>query len=178
MKRRNMRRDDANVRFILERKYAERPFADECCSGVAGLIEMLKVSEPVVAGGLKIIDVGYAWLQFAFRDKNYWLTVLFDDTDSIVEYYFDITAGNYFDEDGGPWFYDSFLDVVMTPAPDGKIILLDEDELEDALAKGLIDGDLHALAKSTADALIKQIEGREADLRAFVMKYYRELKGG
>lgn len=173
MKRRIMRRDDENVSAILERRYWEKPFAEGDWRGVAGLIEMLRVSKPVVVGNLKIIDAGMAWLQFAFFDKNYWLTVLLDEKGEVVQYYFDITAGNFFDEEGGPWFYDLYLDVTMEA--DGIVKLLDEDELAQALTQGLIDEDLYALAKNTAEVLIEEITGKKDELRDFVTKILNTL---
>ena len=39
---------------------------------------------------------------------------MYDDKDELIELYFDITNGNYFEELSNPYFYDLFLDIVVT----------------------------------------------------------------
>ena len=169
----------SNFTWLIDKKYSQKIYDDHCFDGVVSLTEILQVSKPIIivdhkGKQVKLADVGYKWLRFAFRDKNYWLTVMFDENDHIVEFYFDITTGSVIEEDGNAWYLDLFLDVVMDA--EGNIALLDENELDEALDNGAIDAEQHKFAHDTANFLVNEISGRHECLRAFATKYYQELR--
>ena len=159
---------------VTQRRYEYLNVKDDKFDGAVGLIEMLEVRGPLTVNfkndKIKIVDKGYKCLQFAFRDKFYWLTVMLDETDKITEYYFDVTCGNYIEPDGASWFYDLFLDVVVDSG--GRISLLDEDELSEALAEKNITHEQYDLAVETAKRLMGVLEGRVNELEAFCLRYY------
>ena len=99
---------------------------------------------------------------------------MFDENDNIIQYYYDITFGNYIENDGTSWFFDLYLDVVMQP--DGRILLLDEDELLEAFKNNIVNRHQYDLAHHTANSLINEIKGQEKRLSEFCMKYYMELR--
>ena len=63
------------------------------------------------------------------------MSAAYDEKNEIIEWYFDI-ARCIGKENGIPYEDDFYLDVVLTP--NGKIILLDEDEFEEAFKRNEI----------------------------------------
>ena len=80
-----------------------------------------------------IADAGYSWLQVALKDRYFWATVMFDDMGNFLQGYFDITAGNSFEDMDNPKFQDMYLDLVLLS--DGRILVLDREELEGLLVE-------------------------------------------
>lgn len=154
LKRRTMAREEWPR--LISREYAWRAVNAPGFDGEIGLIRILRVREPlfVKAGEreLKIADDGYSWLQLAPRFHNWWLTIMLDPLGEIVEYYFDVTLKNVLTGDGRSYFIDMFLDVVALPG--GGTWLLDEDELDQALAEGCITQPEYDAARATANALM------------------------
>lgn len=56
-------------------------------------------------------------------------------TTEIVEWYTDITRKNAVDENRNPYCDDLYLDVALLP--DGSVLVLDENELKNALDSGI-----------------------------------------
>jgi len=68
---------------------------------------------------------------------EYWkIAVGVSPENELVEWYFDISSGNYLDDSGMPCIDDLYLDLIVQPS--GKTITLDADELQEALDKNLI----------------------------------------
>lgn len=133
MKRRDWRR-------ITRRDDAIRIVEKDGKREAEGILCIKQVTEPLfVQSGterINIADAGYTWVQIAREDAPVWLTSMFNAEDRLVQVYFDITAGNRFDNPENPTFRDMYLDVVLTPA--GEFFVLDQDELDDALTLGEI----------------------------------------
>ena len=154
MDRRDLRRSD--WRRITRRRYVCRPCARDGIEGVAALIAIDAVSEPLTVddghgGRVVIADAGYTWLQFAPKDRFFWLTVMFDPDGRLVQMYFDITAGAEFGDPENPTFEDMYLDIVVSAS--GETRLLDADELDAALARGAIDRPAYDAANAHGRAL-------------------------
>ena len=135
---RDMRRSDWHR--ILEREYKASPCSFQGMKGVVSLLQIKEVTEPLIVqgedGGILIADKGYSWLQVAFKEQFFWATVMYDDKGNFMQGYFDITAGNDFEDVENPTFRDMYLDLVLLD--DGRILVLDEDELEEAFKKSEI----------------------------------------
>lgn len=161
---------------ILERAQAFMPFEREGLKGWAGLIEMKRVTAPlavpVLGERLTIADEGFRWLQIAPEDENWWLTVMFNRTGETVQYYFDVSLRNEIDGVCSR-FSDLYLDVVLLP--DGRLALLDADELDEALAEGAIAPEEHALAVRTADGLMQSIPGNRKCWKRSAEKFLTSL---
>jgi predicted RNA-binding protein associated with RNAse of E/G family len=147
-------------------------------SGEAYLIRIDELTAPLRktyddGSSVTIVDVGYRWLQLAPESGRWWLTVMFDSSLSVVQYYFDITAGSNLLGGADSFFTDLFLDVVMMP--DGKIIVLDEDELEQALEEHIIDPVTFDIVKKDAAALIADLEGNAPALEKLCREILMEL---
>lgn len=130
---RDMRRSDWHR--ILERRYTVRPCSFQGMEGVVSLLQIQKVTEPLMVPGengekVLIADAGYSWLQVAFKEQFFWATVMYDDKGRFMQGYFDITGGNSFVDMKNPTFQDMYLDLVLLEG--GRILVLDRDELDEA----------------------------------------------
>ena len=131
---RDMRRSDWHR--ILERNYTVSSCTFQGMEGIVSLLQIQKVTEPLMVSGengekVLIADKGFSWLQVAFREQFFWATVMFDNQGQFLQAYFDITAGNIFDDMENPKFRDMYLDLVLLE--DGRILVLDRDELDEAM---------------------------------------------
>ena len=155
-------------------RYAEKTYGDFHC--VIGLLTIDEVSSPLkktmFGKELVLADKGYRWLQIAPADESWWLTVMIDPNDNIVQYYYDITDRNILDGENSR-FYDLYLDVVILP--DGNATILDGDELNAALKDGIITNTQYEAATTTAEQLLQNVPLNIDELEEFVMTVYREL---
>ena len=167
----------ANWGRILARRSAFGEVHTERMDAVAELLLLEKTAKPLVTTvlgqHLTIVDDGYAWLQVAPRGENWWLSVMFDADRNLIQYYFDVTRKNVL-AGCDSYFEDLFLDVVALPT--GKVTLLDEDELEQALAEGVITEAEAVLARETAARLLAGVPQNIKKLEAFCQRLLCELK--
>ena len=161
---------------ILSRRDTFCEWKTESMSGIAGLIRMDSVTAPlsktVNGTQIRIVDAGYSWMQIGAETKNWWLTVMFDEREEIVQYYFDITLDNIICGRDS-YFRDLFLDVAALP--EREIELLDLNELEEAFAEGNISRKEYDLALKTADRLMRELPQYWKELREFCRKMYCKL---
>lgn len=139
--------DRSDWKRILKKKYAQSYVDRKEFKGYITLLHTIKVSEPLFVnyGERKvcIVNDGFMWLQQFPLEKNHSVTTMFDANGEIVQWYIDICLQNGI-ENNIPWMDDLFLDIVLLPT--GEMIVKDADELDDALAKGIIDKPLYDLA--------------------------------
>jgi len=85
---------------------------------------------------LCLVSDSYKWLMYLPLNEFWCITVFFSPENEILDWYFDITLGNFLDEEGMPCMNDLYLDLVIQP--NGQTITLDADELQEALETGEI----------------------------------------
>ena len=145
--------------------------------GYVTSLELIKVKKPLYVfmyrNKLKVADDGYVWYMLFPDDKHYSLTAMVDHEGNFVQCYFDVVFKNELNEDGIPGFDDLFLDVVFTP---NDSILLDEEDLSEALREGLVDPDTADLAYFTAKRILDETEGHFEELCHFISTCVRPLK--
>ena len=148
---------------------AETKYIADIYSGYASLIRIDKVSRrleiPTDGGMLCIGDDGYRWLTFLPDNSHWCMTAIYNQAYEIVEWYFDMTKENGVDAQGNPYQDDLFLDVVLSP--DGKITVLDEDELQEALDCGDITRQEYDMAHEVCCVLIRDFLSAEHAVRDF-----------
>lgn len=154
---------------IVQRSFGWKNVDRGDFSGVAAKLWLEKVRAPLSVsscGGRKltIADDGYAWLQLAPRNAHWWLTAMYDQTGTLVQCYFDITRQNHVDGRAS-CFEDLMLDVIFTP--EESPVLLDEDELREALSLGHITREEAAMAQQEARSLMEGLRLRGQALFAF-----------
>lgn len=159
-----------------QRDFRCRYQKDDFFEGGIGLITFTGLTEPEVVDGpegkLCIGDNRYQWLEMAPKDGNYVITTMFRENE-IFQHYVDITLRNEVAENGDAVFYDMFLDVVVTK--DGKALILDEDELEEAYKEGVIGIKEYELAKRTAEEVIDLFASEKEKLEERICGYCQLL---
>lgn len=164
---RDMRR--SNWHRILEREYTVSPCSFQNMEGVVSLLQIRKVTEPLLVPGengekVLIADAGYSWLQVAFKEQFFWATVMYDPEGRFMQGYFDITGGNIFEDMENPKFQDMYLDLVLLA--DRRILVLDQDELDEALEQNEITEEQYAQTVKAGEELYRFLkENGEAFLK-------------
>lgn len=138
---------DYNIKFII----------NDYLDYYVCIKKIIKRSKPfIVSNGDCLIDNNYQMIEVIPKNENYTMRVYLNDKNEILQYYFDISLKNGLDEDTLiPYYEDLYLDVTYN---NGKIELLDYDELEEALHDGVIDDNQFNLAKDTANLLIEELK--------------------
>ncbi len=123
--------------------------------GYIGLIEIEEVANPQVwqckGEDVTVCDKGMKWLTILPETEFYCITAMMDANWRARVWYIDMIAEKGIDEDGIPYFYDLYLDLIAFP--DGTVLVDDRDELEDALACGDITREQYDLALLTCSEL-------------------------
>ncbi len=128
-----------------------------------------KIKNPyILENGLCMRDTGYKWLEFYDYNSKVRLTAMYNEKNEIFEWYFDI-ARVIGKENGIPYEDDLYLDVLLTK--DGKTILLDEDELKEALERREITKEEFDETYDIANKLIKRLDGNKEKVKEFTDKY-------
>jgi len=128
---------------------------EESMHGYAAHIKILDVERPFIVGdGVCIGDAGYSWTQFMPDNENWALCAMCDNHGNIIEWYFDITRENAVDEKDSPYYEDLYLDLVVMP--DGRVLVFDEDELQDAYENNEITANEFHMAHRVKDELIER----------------------
>ena len=167
--------DRSGWKRITKRDYAQSVLDSPEFKGIVTLLLMHQVSEPLFVnyGGLDIciVDNGYCWVQHFPSENQFSLTTMFNANGEIVQWYIDICYRIGI-ENNVPWLDDLYLDIVVLPS--GEVIQLDADELEGALAEGIIDQHLYKCAYFEAERILRLIETKKF-LLMNAAKEHREM---
>ena len=164
---------------ILSKKYYSQPITfNNKYQGIASVSIIEKVSAPLTIhnyfGDVLIVSDNYKWMQVALIDQHFWLTVMFNEFDELVQLYFDISKSNHFENRDNPYFYDLFLDIVMTN--NGNIYILDKEELLQALHQKIISTQDYQLALDTTSTLYNYLSRNIDDVLQKTNNLYFQLK--
>lgn len=158
--------DRPNWSRIIERRFNLDYINNDDFVGFLSIIYIDKVREPLIVdvAGEKICiaDDGYIWTQHFPEGSKYALTTMFNRRLEVIQWYFDICKENQVNDVGIPYYDDLYLDVVVLPS--GQILLLDEEELDDALDKNEINKYEYELAYHEAEKLIDSVKNGENNL--------------
>lgn len=100
-----------------------------------------------------LAGIGYKWLMYLPLSENWCITAFYNPNNELLEWYFDISKGNFLDENGMHCIDDIFLDLVILP--DGRTVTIDADELQEALDKEEITIDDYNHAYKVHDQILK-----------------------
>jgi predicted RNA-binding protein associated with RNAse of E/G family len=144
---------------IARRRFAVARVDEAGFAGSVTLLVMDVVTEPFVGAhsGICFADSGYAWLTHFPDGAHHAVTTMFDAAGRLLQWYVDVCREHGLGPDGVPWWDDLYLDVVLRPT--GEVLLLDEDELELALAHELVTPAEYALAWGEARRLLAAADG-------------------
>lgn len=118
-----------------------------------------------------LCDDGYKGVIFLPDNETWCATAIYNPESDIVEWYFDMTKKNGVDETGLPYFEDLYLDIAV--APDFTTRILDEDELEEALEKGIITAEDYDLAYKTCQYVLNEIIPDKHFMVDFLRQYLK-----
>ncbi|MFC3860685.1 DUF402 domain-containing protein [Deinococcus antarcticus] len=111
-----------------------------------------------------VFDAGFRWVYFTPLAQRHSVILALDAANVPLQVYVDITQGNRLDPDGFPAIDDVFLDVLawVAPAADGQWRLgepevIDQHELEAALAAGDLSPTQHAAAWAEARRVVDML---------------------
>ena len=176
LKLRSLRRDE--WKSILQKSMKSLKVEEEGFCGTIGLLTIEEIEKTLIVSypkyNVTIADKGYHWLQLAPKNENWWLTVLYDDQDTLIESYFDITKSNDFEYEDNHTYIDMFLDVVFSK--EREPVILDEDELKQALDEKLITNQEYEFAFFVAKSIIKGYNKNKAKYYAFIDRFYQKLR--
>ena len=176
MNLRDMRRTDWTR--ITKRRYVSREYCIGSRRARESLILLDEVASPLIVSSagkqVKIVEKDYSWLQIAEECQKWWLTSMFDERGELLQLYFDLTAGNLFDDTDNPRFRDMYLDIIMDT--DGKIHILDKDELSEALARGEITLSEHNQTTQACAALCQLLSQHTDAVLSYCKQAYARLK--
>lgn len=165
--------DRANWRRVTDKKFQVKTVHEPGYQGYVVLYQIKQVRDPLwkeyEGKRYCVADAGYEWLQHFPKGAHYVMTTMYDDKGQVVQYYIDICKVQGVTDRGVPWFDDLYLDVVILP--EGKLYLLDAEELEDALGRGLITKDDFDMAWAEANKLMDLYKRDEFQLLELAGKH-------
>ena len=171
--------DYPNWNRVNKKTYINKHFDNEDFTGNISLLIAEEVKQKLVVNKanreLVILDNNFKWLEiYPENNPNIAVSAAIDDKDKIIEWYIDIAKSTHLTENGVPYIEDLYLDIVVYPS--GKIEMLDEDELKEALNNKYISKSDFNLAYNVANRVIKEIEGKTEEITNFTNKYYELFK--
>lgn len=123
----------------VEGDYFQERIDDDSFCGYVCYIKIKDVQRPLVVNNgisqICIKDENYEWFEVYPDNSQYTITIMFDDKNNLIEWYFDISK-NVGIENGIPFEDDLYLDMIITPT--GEMLVIDENELQDAFNNGEI----------------------------------------
>ena len=171
--------DFPNWSRVNKKSYINKYFNNDEFSGNISLLTAEEVKEKLFINKhnekIVLLDNKYKYLEiYPENNKNIAVSVAMDNNDKILEWYFDIAKDTLVTEQGVPYIKDLYLDVVLYPS--GKIEILDEDELQEALNNKDITKEEFDFAYNVSNKLIQQIDGKVKEIQDFTNRYYELLK--
>lgn len=123
----------------VEGDYFQERIDDDYFKGYVSYIKIKDVIKPLIVNDGKtqicIKDENYEWIEVYPDNGKYAITIMFDDNNNLIEWYFDISK-EIGVENGIPYEEDLYLDMIITP--NGEKIVIDENELLEARDNGEI----------------------------------------
>ncbi len=163
---------------VLEKDFKLIHVENEDLKGYLSNIYIKEITEPLVIQTLGvdycIVDKNYTWLQYLPDGENYVLTVMIDDKGEVIQWYFDISEEYELNDEGMPYYDDLYLDLAVLTT--GEVILLDEDEIEEALKAREITSKQYEAAWSQTRQLKSWLEEEFEELKKLTKKYFSYMK--
>lgn len=131
--------DKRGWRRLLKSTYDEKLTYFNGEKLLVSLIDMKEIRSPlvvpVVDREVKVVDTDYKWLQILPGERDYSITVMYNDKWETLQYYFDVNTEHYLDL-GNARRKDIYLDVLALP--NGEYELVDEKDIHRALKNNKI----------------------------------------
>jgi len=121
-----------------------------------------------------LFDNGYTCVTFLPDNGNWCVNAVYDGDGNIVEWYFDVLKSKGIDISGRHFYYDLYLDVVVLP--NYQVVILDEDELQEALDTGDVDEEDYKMAYMTSEYIIDEIATDRSFMDEFLKSFIVEAE--
>lgn len=123
--------------------------------------KLINVTEKfIIKNNICVMDNNYYVVEVVPKNENYAMRVFYDDLKDPLEYYFDICKNNGLLEDVKIPFYDDlYLDVTYLCC-NGRIDVLDEDELLDGFKNSIVTKEELDMIYCIKDKLINEIKNK------------------
>ncbi len=145
---------------LLARRFIVRRLDSAEYHGYVTLLHIAEISEPfdVFFQGerVRIAARGYDWVQHFPDGEHYTLLAAFDEQGELVQWYIDVIGGSGLDERGIPYYEDLYLDIVISPQ--GEPLVLDVEELDQALKRGEVSPVEYDFAWRIVSSLLTALE--------------------
>lgn len=163
------RRNLNSVGEWCDKYHSKTKYFQDVYNGYASIIKIDKVKNRLIFSvqdrEVCLGDNGYTWITFLPDNSNWCMTAIYDELGKIIEWYFDITKKNGIDEYGTPYQDDLYLDILLLP--NGDIVKLDEDELQEALDNRAITRKEFNMAYEVCESLINEFLSLENKVSSF-----------
>ena len=144
---------------ILTRSYVQKRLEDGDHRGLAALLTIRTVAKPTAwtfpDASVPVCVAGARWLQLLPDGENFMITAIYPPGQGVALWYIDITDGHFLDADGVAVYRDLYLDYIVRPG--GDIRLVDADELNEALAAGDISPEQYDSALASAKQVREKV---------------------
>jgi predicted RNA-binding protein associated with RNAse of E/G family len=151
---------------IIQSRYHQEYVKTEFFEGYVTYLLLDSIVEPLIVryetDELCIVDHGYTWIMIFPVDSHYCLTMMINKDYEVLQWYFDIIYSLEMSPEGIPVINDLYLDIIYLP--NGKIIIKDTDELNNALNDRSISKKVYDLAVNAGAKLQKEIEVKSNSL--------------
>ena len=143
-------------------KYQIKLFLDEENYYIS-VKKLISVREKfIINSGLCVMDDGYYIFEVVPKNYNYAMRLFLNEKKEPLEYYFDICKNNRIDTISKvPCYDDLYLAITYL---DGKINILDENELLEAYGNGDIARDDFELVYNMRDKLLEELKNNSNEL--------------
>lgn len=172
-----MRKRLANGVNNGKNEYIQKRIDNDYFNGYACLVKIENVEKPWLISddgfNVCILDENYEWLEIYPDNEKYAITVMYDDKQNIVEWYFDMIKSSGI-ENSIPYIDDLYLDLVI--GGNGEVIVLDENELKDALDRKDITKEDFDMAYKTLENVKNKYVANKDELINLTNNLYNELK--
>ncbi len=159
----------------VEGDYLQKRVEEDFFQGYICYVKIKNVSKPLIVNNgvteLCIKNNNYEWYELYPDNGHYALTIMYDNNKELIEWYFDISKEIGL-EKGIPYEDDLYLDMVITPKGEEKVI--DEDELLNALQEKIIIKEDYDLAYQTLKELEEKYLHNLEEL-IYLTNYAKEL---
>lgn len=157
---------------ILEKDYQQKYLQTENFTGIASTITIKKVEQVQIwrheGQDLTVCDKGMHWFHFIPDNQHYAILMMLDAKLEPVVWYVDFIEDTGTDSDGIYYFHDLFLDLIIYP--DRQMKVEDLDELDSALAQGIITKKQWEQTQTANEALQETIAQDFAGFKAWCVQ--------
>lgn len=166
-----------NWRRVLKRRMVIRNVEYMDFQGYAALIIIDKITEPLWANvcgeNICVADKGYSWLTVFPPGESHVVTAMLNQEQKVVQWYIDICKRHGLTEDNIPWYDDLYLDIIVSSQ--NEVTLIDQEDLEQALQKGIIDQNTYDYAYVEANKLLNLLTNGQFKLLEYTKSIFEML---